>query len=185
MRFKIGLLTFSAFCQDVEWTEIENMAFYVSTAIATYSTLEEAKTKCAENAQCAGFTQFRIGSPDETTYQLREGPSIVETSADWQPATTYVKSFRHIWSGKHTRTVLGGYTSYGSDAFSNLEQAKAQCIILVQKGDACGGITENPSGGFELRVGPELEESSSEEHSYVWYRYTSLDDYEIDITFEK
>ena len=70
MRFKIGLLTFSAFCQDVEWTEIENMAFYVSTAIATYSTLEEAKTKCAENAQCAGFTQFRIGSPDETNLSI-------------------------------------------------------------------------------------------------------------------
>ena len=64
MRFKAGLFAFSVFCQDVEWTEIENRSFYVSTAIASYLTLEEAKTKCAENAQCAGFTQFRIGSPD-------------------------------------------------------------------------------------------------------------------------
>ena len=184
MRFKIGLLTFSVFCQDVEWTEIENMSFYISTQIASYSTLEEAKTKCVENTQCAGFTQFLVGSPDETAYRLREGPSIVEVPSEWQPATTYVKSFRHIWSGKHTDTLLGGHTSYGSDAFSDLEHAKAQCLILVQKGDACGGITENSSGGFELRVGPELKESW-QEHSYALYRYASLDDYEIDLTFEK
>ena len=107
----------------------------------------------------------------------------METSAGWQPATTYVKSFRHIWSGKHTDTYLGAYTSWGSDAFSDLEQAKAQCLVWVQKGNACGGITET-SRGFELRVGPELEESW-QENSYALYRYASLDDYEIDITFEK
>ena len=186
MRFKAGLFAFSVFCQDVEWTEIENTSFKASTQIgAEYSTLEEAKTNCAENAQCAGITKYKIGKSDETPYRLLAGPNIKDVQPDFQPATTYLKSFRHIWSGKHTRTLLAGHTSYGSDAFSDLEQAKIQCLVLVQKGNACGGITENPSGGFELRVGPELRQTSTEEHSYVWYRYTSLDEYEIDITFEK
>ena len=51
-------------------------------------------------------------------------------------------------------------------------------------GKDCGGITETASG-FQLRVGPSLNNSPNNENSYVLYYYVTVEDYEIDITFEK
>ena len=70
MRFKAGLFAFSVFCQDVEWTEVENMSFKASTHIASYSILENAETDCAENAQCAGIVQYRVVTSDQTQYHI-------------------------------------------------------------------------------------------------------------------
>ena len=75
-----------------------------------------------------------------------------------------------------------------------------QCILVIQLGHECGGITEIPSG-YVLRKGPGIDKQvsfmdqairrslpgptlvySSYEHSYVWI---NTEDFEIDILYEK
>ena len=171
MRFKT-LSTFSAFCNAIQWTVHENMDFHHK--ISSFSTLDDAKTACADMSECAGVT--KIG----TAYELRKGPDLLETDPKYQPTTTYAK--RHIeWSDGHAGKYLP--SSLGSSAFSVLEEAKNKCIELIVQGDKCGGITQSSNGDSTLRKGPELKTSPSGEISYVWY--WTQEDFQIDITFEK
>ena len=172
MRFK-NLCIFSAFCNAIQWTVHENMDFHHK--ISSFSTLDDAKTACADMSECAGVT--KIG----TAYELRKGPDLLETDPKYQPTTTYAK--RHIeWLG-HAGKYLSSWTSHGSSAFSVLEEAKKKCIELVVQGDECGGITQSSNGDSTLRKGSELKTSPSGEISYVWY--WTQEDFQIDITFEK
>ena len=171
MRFKT-LSTFSAFCNAIQWTVHENMDFHHK--ISSFSTLDDAKTACADMSECAGVT--KIG----TAYELRKGPDLLETDPKYQPTTTYAK--RHIeWSDGHAGKYLP--SSFGSSAFSVLEEAKKKCIELVVQGDECGGITQSSNGDLTLRKGSEFITSPSGEISYIWY--WTQEDFQIDITFEK
>ena len=172
MRCKI-FCTFSAFCNAIQWTVHENMDFHHK--ISSFSTLDDAKTACADMNECAGVT--KIG----TAYELRKGPDLLETDPKYQPTTTYAK--RHIgWLG-YAGKYLSSWTSYGSSAFSDLEEAKNKCIELIVQGDECGGVTQSSNGDSTLRKGTELKTSPSGEISHVWY--WTQQDFEININFEK
>ena len=106
--------------------------------------MDEAKIKCVEIDECAGITRVNSNS----AYELRKGTLHASPSWNWGEIT-WMKSFIQ-WSDGHDGKYLAGHTSYGSDVFSVLDDAKNKCIELIELGDPCGGITQT-SDGFQLR----------------------------------
>ena len=108
MRIKIWVFTFSVFSEAIQWTEHENMYLQHSTSYS-FSTLEEAKAKCAELDQCDGITNYKW-----TGYRLRYGALKPSPQSSW-PEYTWTKSFIQ-WS-EHVNYAIYHHTSYGTGRF--------------------------------------------------------------------